>query len=80
MAVPRQHLDDGVEVAMFHVQFNNPAVDVLCVGHGLLFQTVLLQKRRGASAWRAYNLCGNHAPLARIKCYGLQHRCSQCIV
>jgi hypothetical protein len=50
MAVPSQHLDDSVEVAMFHVQFNNPAMDVLCVRHGLLFQAVLLQKRCGASA------------------------------
>jgi hypothetical protein len=33
MAIPRQHVDDSVEVAMFHVEFNNTAVNLLDVDH-----------------------------------------------
>jgi hypothetical protein len=33
MTVAGQHVDDSVEVAMFHVEFNNTAVNLLNVDH-----------------------------------------------
>jgi hypothetical protein len=33
VTIGRQHGDDSVEVAVFHVEFNNAALDVLDVDH-----------------------------------------------
>jgi hypothetical protein len=41
MAVTGKHVDDSVEVAMFHVEFDNTALDLLDVDHIGHFQLVV---------------------------------------
>jgi hypothetical protein len=50
VAVADQHFYDSVEVAMFNVEFDKAALDVLYVVHVVLFQTVLLQNVAGGPA------------------------------
>jgi hypothetical protein len=40
VTVADKHVDDGVEVAMFHVEFNNAALDLLDVDHVCNFRAV----------------------------------------
>jgi hypothetical protein len=72
VAVADQHFYDSVEVAMFHVKFNDAALDVLFVSHVVLFHRVLLQNVAGRGHKPppgAYNRSAG----ARLKSYGLQH-------
>jgi hypothetical protein len=56
MAVAGQHVYDSVEVAVFHVEFNNTAVDLLDVDHVGHFRSLGLKP-----GWED-----------GIYCYGLQ--------
>jgi hypothetical protein len=82
MAVRRQHRNDGIEVAVFHVEFNDAALDVLDVGHdgcskqfcskrlrGLDGGAGGARRRGGAAPPAAAPVTGRCRPLV----FGLQH-------
>jgi hypothetical protein len=50
-----QHVYDRIQVAMFNVKFDQAALDFLNICHGVVFRTVLFQKRHGAGPEAHYN-------------------------
>ncbi len=55
MAVGHQHVYDRIQIAMFHVEFDEAALDFLDIGHIVVFPGLLFQKLKSARPEEHYN-------------------------
>jgi hypothetical protein len=55
VSVEDQHVYDRIQVAMFHVEFDQAALDFLDVSHDVVFRTVLFHCGIGARPEAHYN-------------------------
>jgi hypothetical protein len=56
MAIEHQHVYDRIEVSMFHIEFDQPALDFLNISHGFAVPNRLLQILFRCARGTAYNL------------------------
>jgi hypothetical protein len=55
VSIQNQHVYDRIQVAMFHVEFDQAALDFLDISHGVVFRTVLFHCGIGAEPEAHYN-------------------------